>query len=387
MKIENSNINMASSHTSFSSIYAERATIEARISDNQINAIVELSQEGSLSYKESLDAIKKQDKDNQQQQKQQNWQNTLNQMKQQENANKLSSEKAQSRLSNDLDGKIKMLRKMLELLNGKKNKYWDISEFNDLKMLSESSSNSTMCIGISNMPAGSVLPQTTSRSTVWQRISVESGSVSEVENTSFASKGIVQTSDGRSIDFNIEVTMGRAMTYKYDKISASSYIVTDPLIINMDSNVTSVSDQKFKFDLDCDGKEENISFASMGSGFLALDKNEDGIINDGSELFGTKSGDGFKDLAAYDSDGNGWIDENDDVFSKLKVWTKDENGNDSIIDLKQADVGAIYLGNTNTEFTQKDMNGNAHGIIRNTGIYLKESTGAASTIAHVDLVL
>ena len=38
----------------------------------------------------------------------------------------------------------------------------------------------------------------------------------------------------------------------------------------------------------------------------------------------------FKDLAEYDEDHNGWIDENDSIFSKLKVWTKDENGNVSV---------------------------------------------------------
>ena len=65
----------------------------------------------------------------------------------------------------------------------------------------------------------------------------------------------------------------------------------------MASNVTSVSDMKFKFDIDSDGKVDEISFVGKSSGFLALDKNEDGKINDGSELFGTKSGDGFSDLA------------------------------------------------------------------------------------------
>ena len=50
--------------------------------------------------------------------------------------------------------------------------------------------------------------------------------------------------------------------------------------------------------------------------------------------------------------------------------------------MKQADVGAIYLGNANTEFSLKDENNNLNGQIRKTGIYLKESTGAAGTIAH-----
>ena len=56
-----------------------------------------------------------------------------------------------------------------------------------------------------------------------------------------------------------------------------------------------------------------------GSGFLALDKNGNGKIDDGSELFGTKSGDGFADLAEYDSDGNGWIDEKGRVYVLYEV--------------------------------------------------------------------
>ena len=51
-----------------------------------------------------------------------------------------------------------------------------------------------------------------------------------------------------------------------------------------------------------------------GSGFLALDKDGNGKIDDGNELFGTKSSDGFGDLREYDSDGSGWIDENDEIL-------------------------------------------------------------------------
>jgi hypothetical protein len=117
------------------------------------------------------------------------------------------------------------------------------------------------------------------------------------------------------------------------------------------------------------------------------DKNGDGKINDGSELFGTKSGDGFKDLAAFDEDGNGWIDEADSVFKKLKVWSKDEKGNDILIDLKKVDVGAIYLGNANTEFSMKSgLENRTDAINRKTGVYLKES-GGVGTVQHVDLAV
>jgi hypothetical protein len=122
-----------------------------------------------------------------------------------------------------------------------------------------------------------------------------------------------------------------------------------------------------------------------GSGFLALDKNGDGVINDGSELFGTKSGNGFADLAEYDSDGNGWIDEGDPIWDKLLVWTKDEDGNDRLYHLSELGVGAVGLANVSTQFSlnsQEDNTNNA--IIRYTGVFLYEN-GEASTVQHLDL--
>lgn len=208
---------------------------------------------------------------------------------------------------------------------------------------------------------------------------------SENETTSFDGKGSVVTADGRQIDFNINLTMSRSFTE-----TASSYIdftqpvLCDPLVINLDSNIATVSDQKFFFDLDADGEEEEISNLNPGSGYLALDKNGDGIINDGSELFGTASGNGFADLAAYDSDGNGWIDEADDIFQKLKIWTKDENGNDKLCGLGEAGVGAIYLGSADTEFSLKGADNTTNAVIRKTGMFLYEN-GNTGTLQQLDL--
>ncbi len=50
----------------------------------------------------------------------------------------------------------------------------------------------------------------------------------------------------------------------------------DPLVINLNSNVAEVSDQKFFFDLDADGEEEGISRLYEDSGYLALDLNGNG---------------------------------------------------------------------------------------------------------------
>ncbi len=223
---------------------------------------------------------------------------------------------------------------------------------------------------------------------IWVKQTVASSFLSEEENTAFSSVGNVMTADGRSIDFGITLEMSRSYMEQNEYLKEETgFIFTDPLVINLDSNPASVSDQKFLFDIDADGQEDEISFLNEGSGFLALDQNGDGKINDGSELFGTKFGDGFKDLAAYDEDGNGWIDEADDVFKNLKIWSKDADGNDKLVDLKEAGVGALYLGNVSTQFSLNNQETNdTNAMIRSTGVYLKES-GEVGTLQHVDLAV
>lgn len=209
----------------------------------------------------------------------------------------------------------------------------------------------------------------------------------EYENTQFHANGQAKTDDGRIIDFNIDIMMSRNyMEYMNVYIPAMQNALCDPLVVNIGCDTSNVRDQKFMFDIDADGEKDEISMLGRGSGFLALDLNEDGVINDGSELFGTKSGDGFADLREYDSDGNGWIDENDEVFSRLKVWCKGDDGEDILMDLKEADIGAIYLGSEDTEFTMNGNDGSRDGVIRSTGFFLKESSGAG-TVQHVDMAI
>jgi hypothetical protein len=136
---------------------------------------------------------------------------------------------------------------------------------------------------------------------------------------------------------------------------------------------------KVSFDLNSDGVPEDISFVGAGSGFLVLDSNGDGKVNDGQELFGPQTGNGFSELAGYDSDGNGWIDEGDAVFSKLRIWTQD-----GLHTLPQQGIGAISTSSAETPFALKDGNGGLQGEVRGTGVFLFES-GSAGTIQQVDL--
>lgn len=212
----------------------------------------------------------------------------------------------------------------------------------------------------------------------------------ETESVSYSAAGVVKTADGKSINIGISMSMSR---------STASYLQTtiglipaqqnskaiDPLIINYAGTAASLTDEKYDFDLDADGKKDSISFAGAGSGFLALDKNGDGIINDGSELFGPQSGNGFEELRKYDSDGNGWIDEADEIYSRLKVWCKDKNGNDVLYSLKELDIGAIYLNESQTDYGMYDSSGNMQGAMRSTSFFLKDS-GGAGFVSHFDLL-
>ena len=206
----------------------------------------------------------------------------------------------------------------------------------------------------------------------------------ESESTAFSTVGTVKTSDGREINFNVDVKMSRTFEEYYkEDLQMEEVVMCDPLVINLDRDVAELENQTFYFDIDADGVEDEIAQLSTKSGYLALDKNEDGAINDGNELFGAKSGNGFADLASFDEDGNGWIDENDSIWNKLKIWTRDENGNAILYQLAQKGVGAICLLNADTDFALKNEEA-TKGMIRKTGIFLYES-GEVGTIQHVDL--
>lgn len=208
----------------------------------------------------------------------------------------------------------------------------------------------------------------------------------ESEAAQFTTQGIVHTADGKEIQLALELNMSREFLSQTRLSVRTGDALKDPLVINFSGNAAQLAQTTFKFDLDADGRTDNMRFVAPGSGFIALDHNGDGKINDGRELFGALSGNGFADLAKYDDDGNGWIDQNDAVFDRLLVWTRDGGGKDSLRGLLQHDVGALYLGNAETPFALKDSGNALQGAVRASGLYLRED-GGAGTLQQIDLVV
>ena len=105
-----------------------------------------------------------------------------------------------------------------------------------------------------------------------------------------------------------------------------------PIVINFgqgDYRLTGKNSPVF-FDIAASGRLARIGWTQPNAdeAFLCLDRNGNGTIDDGSELFGTatrlKNGaraqNGFVALAEYDSDGNGVIDERDAICPHLLLW-------------------------------------------------------------------
>ena len=136
----------------------------------------------------------------------------------------------------------------------------------------------------------------------------------------------------------------------------------DPLILDLDGDgieTTSIQNGTF-FDLDKNGFAENIAFVNADDGILALDRNNDGFINDGGELFGDQTilsneqtaTTGFQALADLDTNSDGKIDANDTEFENLKVIKAD--GTSATLD----ELGIKSLNLNYTDSNTEDSNGN-----------------------------
>lgn len=278
------------------------------------------------------------------------------------------------------DPKLRLIMDMLQFITGRPVRLLDVA---DLQAANQDG-------GVSGLPTNATpAPQTPASTSAGFGLAYDyHESYSETEQTTFSASGSVRTTDGKTIDFQLNLVMSRSYSEE-SNVSlrlGDAARAKDPLVINFAGTAAELSDQKFSFDLDSDGQKESISTLKSGSGFLAFDRNHDGQINNGSELFGAQSGDGYAELAALDDDKNGWIDENDKSFKTLSVWTPSADGQGQSLSLAEAGIGAVALARIATPYELKNGYNQALGTIRSSSIALQEN-GKIATTQQIDVVV
>ncbi len=151
---------------------------------------------------------------------------------------------------------------------------------------------------------------------------------------------------------------------------------TSPLLIDVAGDgfdLTSLA-SGVQFDLNSDGIREQLSWTSQSAdeSWLTLDRNANGTVDDGTELFGSftpqptsVAQNGFAALAVFDhadagGNADGWIDAQDVIFSQLRLW-RDFN-HDGISQLEEfqslSSAGLVRLSLDYKEARRRDRWGN-----------------------------
>ncbi|MES2719002.1 MAG: SdrD B-like domain-containing protein [Pseudomonadota bacterium] len=155
-----------------------------------------------------------------------------------------------------------------------------------------------------------------------------------------------------------------------------------PIVIDLNGNgiqTTSRSDSQGGFDLFGNGTAIRSGWISGDDGFLAVDRNGNGKIDNIGELFGgSTKGAGFAGLAAFDSNDDGLVNDLDAEFGQLMIW-RDANGSHGtdageLMTLAQAGVASLTVGYTELPFL--DAQGNLH---------LERSSATLTSGASVDM--
>jgi hypothetical protein len=210
----------------------------------------------------------------------------------------------------------------------------------------------------------------------------------ETEQTQWAAQGVVRTADGQEIHFSLQLQMQRSYREETHLLVRLGNAVqpVDPLVINFDGTAAQLQDLRFAFDLDGDGHTEQVPLLAGQRAYLALDGNQNQRIDNGRELFGPATGNGYGELAAHDDDGNGWIDANDTVYGELRLWTPETDGPGQLRTLQEAGVGALAVSSADTPFSLRTADNRTLGAVRATSVYLREDGGVGTT-QQIDLVV
>lgn len=162
-------------------------------------------------------------------------------------------------------------------------------------------------------------------------------------------------------------------------------VLKDPLLVQFGPRpLGQLNGQSSEIDINSDNVPDDLPMFEGDVGYLVFDKNNNGKADGGHELFGPQSSDGFTDLSALDSNNNGFIDREDDDFSKLKLWQVDSNGNETWQSLSDTDIEAISLNSSVTPFNFYDEDDQLQAQLTQSSVALTNK-GMSYGVHQVDV--
>jgi hypothetical protein len=145
------------------------------------------------------------------------------------------------------------------------------------------------------------------------------------ESATFSAEGIIKTKDGETVEFESRLNMShRRVEVDSFEIKAGSNELLNPLILNFDGTASDMLPHEAEFDVD--DIKNGIDVVEPGSEFLAIDREDTNRSGDDEKLFGAITGKSFDELAKIDSDGDGWIDKNENKYEDLKAMRLAQGG-------------------------------------------------------------
>jgi hypothetical protein len=275
------------------------------------------------------------------------------------------------------DVELAVLRALLEKMTGRR---MEVIDARDLELDPEvqAQMDEVAAAGAEAAAAAPPAPE-------WGLELVAERRVEQSESVSMQASGLVRSADGREIALATRVSYERhELSVERLELRAGAAAMKDPLVLVFDGAIASRTHETVALDLDRDGQDEQLPLISGNAAFLVHDRNGNGRVDDGSELLGAVSGDGFAELAALDQDDSGFIDDADAASEQLFVWEGRDGDSDRLTPLAARGVGALYTRAAPTAFELRGPDGDAWGKIRETGLFLKED-GGTGLLQQIDL--
>ena len=138
----------------------------------------------------------------------------------------------------------------------------------------------------------------------------------------------INLGSSRLLDFDhtmesLNKNLGEVLTALFQQMFGKPFPDADPIVLDLDGDGLELAAPVFTspyFDIDEDQFAERTGWVLPDDGFLAHDANGNGTVDGIAELFGSTTTDGFTELTALDSNGDGVIDALDTEFSNLRIW-------------------------------------------------------------------